>query len=58
MSNILAGVLFLDVNIANGTDHNLNGIWVDEIVVTANEDRAHLSNYGFITENPEPDFGL
>jgi transposase InsO family protein len=47
-------VLSLDEKIANGTDHYIDDIWVDESVVKAEEVREHLAEHGLVTMDPVP----
>ena len=54
MSKIITTVLTLDSRVAKGTDHYIDDIWVDESVVTAEEVRRLLLEYGLETKDPVP----
>ena len=54
MTKIISTVLSLNDDIAKGTDHYIDDIWVDESRVTVEKVRRHLANYGLTTKEPVP----
>lgn len=54
MTKIISNVLALDDEIARGTDHYLDDIWVDESLVNVVKVKAHLSKYGLESKDPVP----
>lgn len=54
MSKIIEKVLSLNEDVAKGTDHYIDDIWVDTRVVSAEVVRSHLRKYGLETKDPEP----
>ena len=53
MGKILKTVLSLDKDVLRGTDNYLDDILVDEIIVSADRVKQHLSQYGLVAKIPE-----
>ena len=53
MTMILGKVLRLDERVCRGTDHYIDDIVVQESIISAQELREHLSNYGLESKEPE-----
>lgn len=53
MSKVLSKVLSMDPKVAEGTDHYIDDIIVDEDKVSVESVRNHLLSYGLVTKEPE-----
>lgn len=54
MSRILDKVLSLEHDVADGTDHYIDDIWVNTDRVAVEKVRTHLQKYGLEAKDPEP----
>ena len=54
MSKILSTVLSIDHAIAAGTDHYIDGIFMNEQIVPVDVVREHLLKFGEMTKDPVP----